>query len=88
MSQGVRRPKWDIFLRAGRALTAGCAVQVEASGKVKELFPNLADAPAVDLTTGGDGGAHDDPGSEDKRFHHPTALTRTRPKSLGLASCS
>ena len=38
---------------------------VEASGKVKELFPNLADVPAVDLTTGGDGGARD-AGSEDE----------------------
>ena len=27
--------------------------------EVKELFPNLADVPAVDLTTGGDGGARD-----------------------------
>ena len=26
---------------------------------MKELFPNLADVPAVDLTTGGDGGARD-----------------------------
>ena len=33
---------------------------------MKELFPNLADVPAVDLTISGDGGAHDDPGSEDK----------------------
>ena len=40
-------------------------MQAEASTKVKELFPNLADAPAVDLTTGGDGGARDT-GSEDK----------------------
>jgi hypothetical protein len=41
------------------------SVQVEASQKVKELFPNLKDVPAVDLTTGGDGGARD-VGSEDK----------------------
>jgi hypothetical protein len=34
-------------------------VQAEASMKVKELFPNLAEVPAVDLTTGGDGGARD-----------------------------
>ena len=26
----------------------------EASGKVKEIFPNLADVPAVDLTIGGE----------------------------------
>ena len=39
-------------------------VQLEASGKVKELFPNLADVPAVDLTVGGDSGARD-LGSED-----------------------
>ena len=26
---------------------------------MKELFPNLADVPAVDLTTGGDSGARD-----------------------------
>ena len=43
----------------------GGTVQVEASGKVKELFPNLADVPAVDLTTGGDGGVRD-VGAEDK----------------------
>ena len=40
-------------------------MQVEASRKVKELFPNLADVPAVDLTTGDDGGARDE-GVEDK----------------------
>ena len=40
-------------------------MQVEASGKVKELFPNLVDVPTVDLTTGGDGGARD-VGAEDK----------------------
>ena len=40
-------------------------MQVEASRKVKEIFPNLADVPAVDLTTGGDGGARD-VGAEDK----------------------
>ena len=27
------------------------AVQVEASGKVKDLFPNLANIPTVDITT-------------------------------------
>jgi hypothetical protein len=32
---------------------------------VKELFPNLADVPTVDLTNGGDGGARD-AGSEDE----------------------
>ena len=41
-------------------------VQVEASGKVKELFPNIADVPAIDLTTGSDGGACD-VGAEDPK---------------------
>ena len=41
-------------------------MQVEVSGKVKEIFPNLADVPAVDLTIGGDDGARDT-GSEDKQ---------------------
>ena len=39
--------------------------EMEASGKARELFPNLVDVPTVDLTTGGDGGARD-VGAEDK----------------------
>ena len=40
-------------------------VQVEASSKVKQLFPNLADVPMVDLDTEPDGHARD-VGSEDE----------------------
>lgn len=40
-------------------------VQAEASGKVKDLFPNLADTPTVDLTTSGDCGARDAGENED-----------------------
>ena len=33
------------------SFTSFASCQVEASSKVKELFPNLADVPTVDLTT-------------------------------------
>jgi hypothetical protein len=53
--------------------------QLEASAKIKELFPNLADVPVVDLSRGGDGGVRD----EDPLTEDPEAGELGKPTGFG-----